>query len=210
MADMPLTEYLATHPEKKFLIFDFDETLFHIHLPWGVYKDRKNEILKAFDEALYEEKAREDQDEDLVNIFIAQHGEAIRKPLRDWSLEFETEYLIAFHPNVQLLSWLEQHREEYRFFIWSNNCTPTIERALRDHTMNEWFQEIVGKDKVEFGKPRRDGFELIFDSVVQQQGSEPEVAEFLMTGNSLQSDKRAAEASGIDFFLHEYSVPYLK
>lgn len=196
---LKLDQFLADH-SKKTLIFDFDETLFKLHLPWGEYVQNTHALLAELVPEAYHDQIHKDQTTfDVINAFTKEFGPEIRDRCLEYAREFETKQLEGYVRNDQLVEWVKQHQNQYQFFIWSSNLTTTIQPILEAEGLSEVFQQIIGRDTVRFTKPHPDGFELI-----QAEADAPDITEYLMIGNSQHSDGGAAENSGIDFCLIKY------
>ncbi|HYD34615.1 MAG TPA: HAD hydrolase-like protein [Vitreimonas sp.] len=201
---MSLLEHLKAQP-KKYLIFDFDETIAKLHLPWGIFIERQLEILKKFDPELVNMKTKEMNVMSLVNIFVEKFGEIVHEPSMEWAEEFEREYDEGYTVNPELIEFIRTASQAYTCFVWSSNCTDTINRVLRKEDLAQYFQAVISKNMVQFVKPVPDGFELIFEEVADEVGANKDISleDFLMIGDS-SADAGAAQAAGIDFYKVEY------
>jgi len=197
-----LAQYAASNSPKTVLIFDFDETLCHLHLPWGEYVAQVSAYLREIDIELFDTLIRQHDLAQVLNQFVELHGDSVWKKEREMALAFESDKLEKAPLNSPVLNWIAANQKTYDFAIWSSNCVPTITNALGSHSI--LFKSIIGKDVVTFTKPKPDGFftikqELAKQGSLNQDVSNLALSNFLMTGNNLIDDKGAAEQSGIDF-----------
>lgn len=79
--------------------------------------------------------------------------------------------------------------------IWSNNYSNTIEYLVKKAGIENNIEFIASLDKVILSKPDGEGFNLI-----QKQFPNIQKENMVIVGDSLKSDKVAAENSGIKFF----------
>lgn len=190
-----LAAYLQKNP-KKFLIFDFDHTLFTLHLPWGEYLDAVHDILRDYNHDFYmDHQAKEESNFQLINRFTRKFGEEIRDKTLKYACEFESQNLSGVDEHSEYTDFIRQNHSKYKFFLWTSNCTQTVEPILKDRKLYFYFSKLIGRDSVMFAKPDPEGFSIISDYYVGSQ----EKSDYLMIGDSL-SDENAAEAAGIDFF----------
>lgn len=182
--------FLKVNP-KKVLIFDFDETLYRLKLPWLPFKaELKNlcleidqEIVKNFDGELMIH---------LADQVIDKHGDEARKKIFDFCERYEAKNNFDVDINEDLVKWVVDHSLDYKMVIWSSNMSNTVNQVLINHNVIEFFSLVVGKEDVKRHKPYVDGFDIIYD----YYGGE--VNDYLLVGDS-NSDKGAAENLGMDF-----------
>jgi FMN phosphatase YigB (HAD superfamily) len=190
-----LAHFAATKSPKKVLIFDFDETLCHLHLPCGEYVAEVSAYLREIDQNLFHILIRQQDLAQVLNHFVELYGDDVCKKERAMALAFESSKLEKAPLNLPVLDWIAAKQDTYDFAIWSSNCVPTIVQALGAHI--SLFKTHIGKDLVRLTKPEAKGFEKISTKL----GGEKQ--DFLMIGNNLIEDKGAAEQAGIDFlYLH--------
>lgn len=194
-----LETLLATNP-KKYLIFDFDETLFTLHLPWGEYLETTYDLLKTYNAEFFTKEAISNETNfQLINKFTREFGSAPRDMTLAYAKRFETEKLTGVSPCQRQLDFLDAHGEEYTLFLWTSNCTTTVEPILKEKGYHALFTHIIGRDSVTYCKPDPDGFNQIKEYVVKNIDPDATLADFLMIGDS-NSDEGAAYHSDIDFF----------
>ncbi len=194
----PLSDYLAKH-KKKYLIFDFDETLFYLKLPWQIFIEKHHDYFAEIDRNLLEQLGKDHHVLGMTNIFVSRYGKDALKECLEWAEQFERDYLEKVVENKELTHFVKTASKDYRCFVWSSNFTSTITPVLENNNMHKDFELIVGRDKVRYMKPEPDGFALI-KKHFKSQGIPTNAKDFLMIGNSLSSDKGAADNAAIDFF----------
>ncbi|NCN51056.1 MAG: HAD family hydrolase [Candidatus Pacebacteria bacterium] len=194
-----LEEVLATN-KKKYLILDFDETLFKLHLPWGEYLDDVYEMLKNFDEDFFNTHAVSNESNyQLINKFTREFGSEPRDMTIAYAKKFEAEKLTGVTECHTQTAFVRDHASEYHFFIWTSNCVGSIMPILEKNNMAELFEKIVGRDTVTYCKPDPDGFNQIKEHVINNLDPVATLDDFMMIGDS-NSDEGAAYHSDIDFY----------
>lgn len=192
-----LTEYLEKN-KKSHLIFDLDETVFHLILPWEKCFLYISEELHKLDPDLHTWASKEVAHSlsKVENEFVKKHGEKVKKILIPGRIRFETENLLDVKINNELLSFI-QNTNDYILHLWTSNTTEVVEPVLKKHNIHHKFSTIVTRNKVDFLKPHPEGFRKF----IHQPSTS--IEEYLMIGNS-SADQKAANAAGIDFFLIDY------
>ncbi|MEX0895942.1 MAG: HAD-IA family hydrolase [Patescibacteria group bacterium] len=180
-------KYLEKNP-KKVLIFDFDETLFTLELPWHIFFNGLVERLQELDPGLHEERSIVA----LEHRAVRQFGNKANKIINHWSNEFERQYLQGVSEHISLTNFIRKRSAEYDIFLWTSNTRGTVEPILKEVHILSYFQRTVTADDVRMIKPDPEGFDLI------RTDNRP-LDEFLMIGDS-SNDQEAAAAAGIDFF----------
>ncbi len=189
---MSLVDFLKLHPRKTHLIFDFDETLFTLLLPWEKCLFPIADKLEKLDTGLLKKYYRDEIHlNDLQNEYVQKFGEPVRKLFYDNNVKFETESLTGVLVNRNLKQFLINNKS-YEIFIWSSNTHEIIEIVLRKHRLLKKFKKIMTRSNLKFLKPDTEAFEAIYDLKVPKSS-------YLFIGDSL-SDEIAAKNSGIDFF----------
>lgn len=184
-----LENILARKP-KKYLIFDFDETLFVLNMPWRKYK---REIRKKL-EALESDSPRIDGLSNLENQMTIKWGLTAAKIRWEYSSYFEETYFRGARELTDLTDFIRTHHDEYTFYLWTSNMRATVEMVLQKSDLLQYFTQLVTKEDVMLMKPFAEGFEKLYDPKTQKK------YEFLMIGNS-RDDKQAAAAAGIDYWM---------
>lgn len=184
-----LADYLHSHP-KKHLIFDFDETLFTLHLPWHRYYAELARRLHELDLDFPQEKSVTK----LENGMTKKWGEKAAKIRWEYSRRFEKDNLRGVSELSDLTNFIRDNHNRYSFFLWTSNMRSTVEPILQKNGLLSYFSKLVTKGDVLLMKPDPEGFGLLFDSKVHKK------TDFLMIGNS-KNDQRAAQAAGIDYWM---------
>jgi len=190
-----LEEYIEKH-HKNHLIFDFDETIFRLVLPWERCFAFKEKELRALDNALIESYFQFKIGwSDLQNILITQYGEKAKKIILENNRRFETELLEDVEINHELLEFVQKNKDK-TLFIWSSNTQDVVEKVLRDFGIQERFEKIITRTDVSMLKDHPEGFGMIADGQTPKES-------YVMIGDSVH-DKNAAENAGIDFYQISY------
>lgn len=179
-----IVEYTNTH-DIKAVIFDFDGTLFPLHVDWVGLKLR----LKA--EFALEENMGINT---LLQQIRAQEGnEGIKKAyaiVQTIEGNYDKTFLIP--PTMQeLVKYLAN--KGLRIAIVSNNMTKTIKSILTDHKLSHYFDTIIGKDSVISYKPHPEGLEKL----LSQWSLKP--SEVLVVGND-ENDEKLSRIVGTHFY----------
>lgn len=188
---MSLSEYLELHP-KKHLIFDFDETIFTLLLPWDIYIKQLTEKLLDLDPSLKQYSHGKILNM-VENEAVRRWGEQAVQARREYSQYFEHTYYGGVDENYPITHFIEEHYTKYDCYIWTSNMRETVVPILEKRGMLQCFKKIVTKSEVALTKPEPEGFYLIFDPQTQKKEN------FLMIGDS-NNDRGAAANSGIDFY----------
>lgn len=188
-----LSEYLAANP-KKVLILDFDNTIFHLDLPWDVYNRGVLKVVANLDP----EWAVANLDStnfvnNVLDIIIAKHGPKVRDQINAYAQKFEHENLRNYQENPELITFIEENYQNYDLYLWTSNMLATVEPILSRYDLDSCFKKLITRDSVNLIKPYPDGFEII------HKAQPLEKSEYLMIGDS-KADKDAASTAGIDFF----------
>ena len=193
---MTLQEYLASCPKKQ-LIFDFDETLVHLILPWKEFKIKLQSVLGKLDPNI-----TIDIQKNMVlyaNEFVKRNGDKGRKTVLKLFEEFELTQLQTYPQSKDLFNFIKSNNAKYSFYIWSSNMTATIKQVLQKIDYKNFFKKIIGRDSVIFTKPEPEGFYKIFDPKTQHK------KDYLLIGDS-DHDKNASQKAGIDYFKWKFTT----
>lgn len=189
-----LQEYLKS-VEKTHLIFDFDDTIVELLLPWDKVVDKISEHLIVLDRTIYESfKKKEIYVNQLENEYILKYGDKARKMIINSRILFEKESLQGYPKNDTLVDFI-RNDTKYRMFIWSSNTKPTIKRILQELGILNKFQVIVSMEDVILQKPYIDGFEKLYEKKIPKN-------KYLFIGDS-KNDQKVADKIGIDFYLED-------
>lgn len=187
---MKLDCYLKQN-NKKHIVFDFDETLFTLHLPWVDYKKEMVKKLTQLDPSLYL-KDENDLLTPLMNIALQKYGQKAKQIINNYSEFFESEHLQNVSMNQEILGFIRGNYMNYNFYIWSSNTSKTIHTILENNGLISFFKKVITQNEVSMLKPFPDGFNQIFDEKTQKK------VEFVLIGDST-FDKNAAKNAGIEF-----------
>lgn len=176
---------------KKRLIFDFDETIFTLHLPWGIFIEKAYQILKDKDEKLFLDITKSDSRlMSVLNKFILNYPN-LKDEIDNWSIEFEDKYLEGYSKNSKAINFIKENKTRFEFFIWSSNTFDAISKVLKQNDLLDIFSNVVTREKVRFLKPEIDGFNLINSQDFKK-------LEYLFIGDSTY-DSEAASKCEIEF-----------
>ncbi|MBU0576625.1 HAD family hydrolase [Patescibacteria group bacterium] len=194
MHNMQLKKYLAKYP-KKYLIFDFDETITRIEMDWSLYYDRLAKVYEKFDPG---HKHLVFSRYDGYNDFVKKYGKKVARLVKVANQKYEQEMARGFTPNPELIKFIK-NADRYKKYIYSSNTLPTVLRGVRELELDGCFDQIITRSEVTYIKPDLEGFNLLYDPSVSK-------SEYLMIGNSF-SDQNLAKLAEIDFYLVEYFRP---
>lgn len=196
---MSLSSYLKSSP-KTHLIFDFDNTLFRLHLPWHRWDERMRKDLIDLDQSIYQTYLDSHKDDSafvigisqLQNDYVKKHGQKALDVITKNNQEFEVNDQTGVTPNQHLVDFI-LHNSKYSYSLWSTNTSHAIIPVLDQHGLTPTFNHIITRNEVTFVKPDPQGFvEFIHDSRTP-------VSQYLMIGDS-SADQQAAKNAGIDFY----------
>lgn len=179
---------------KKYLIFDFDETIDTLQMDWSQFFTQQLETARQIDpniQVLPKERGYQ-----LQNRVISQFGKSANSLFIELSHRYERKYYLGHTPHYSVIDFIIQNQDTYTFFMWTNNHRETIVPILEELGLDGAFAKIVSRDVVAFPKPHPYGFSLI-----HTEGSKK--SEYVMIGDSL-NDLRAAKGAKIDFIHVEY------
>ncbi len=181
---------------KTHLIFDLDETIMHLILPWGkVHEGIAAELLKLGPKAYQDyQNARIDLSQ-LENTLVLKHGQKVKEMLIKSRARFETNYLKDVIPNPELITFIKKTKG-YKLYIWSSSSVGVVKKALKKFKIDKCFEKIITGTNVSLLKPEADGFLKIYDPKIPK-------SKYLFIGDN-QNDKKAAQKAGIDYYLTTY------
>lgn len=190
---MNLEEYLKAR-KKTHLIFDLDETLVRLILPWDKWgKDIEDELRKVDGKILNDYQKEKINLSQLENLYVEKLPQILDLLIKN-AIEFETENLKDIQVNHRLVDFIK-NAKGYQLFIWSSNSKSTVKTVLKKVRLDSKFK-ITARDDVTFIKPEIDGFNLIWDQKTPK-------GDYLFVGDS-SADEQAAKSAGIDFFKVDY------
>jgi HAD superfamily hydrolase (TIGR01549 family) len=145
-----------------------------------------------------------DKDEFLSRLFPypeidevgVRHGKEVQLKLKSLYLEVETANTDRAIQHPEVVAFISKLQKPQ--VIWSNNYSNTINYLLTKAGIKDRIELIVSSDKVIMSKPNPEGFDLI-------RARYPEIKNenILLVGDSLFSDKMAAQNANINFFYYK-------
>ncbi|MBI3103343.1 HAD-IA family hydrolase [Candidatus Daviesbacteria bacterium] len=194
---MSIKDYLKKNP-KTHLIFDFDETIFKLLLPWEkVLVYIENELIKL-DQSIYQKYMLGKIDlNTLQNEYVSKFGKKARDLIYKNNLKFEKGHYKGVEVNPEILDFISK-TDKYQIFIWSANTSEIIVRVLKEYKLLNKFKKIISRDDVNLLKPDPEGFTKIYDPQIDKE-------KYLFVGDSL-NDKLAAQNAGVDFYLADHFI----
>lgn len=187
---MTILEQFLAKNSAKYIIFDFDETLFTLDLPWEKYYAEMARRLYELDP----EYPKESSINKLENGMTKKWGVQAAKIRWEYSKQFETDNLRGVTEMRDLTDFIRKHHTQYQFFLWTSNMRETVEPVLQKNGLLPYFKQLVTKGDVLLMKPSPEGFTKLFDPKIQKK------SDFLMIGNS-NNDKEAAQAAEINYWM---------
>jgi HAD superfamily hydrolase (TIGR01549 family) len=188
--DKYLKENLKTH-----LIFDFDETIVKLLLPWDRAVIRIEEDISKLDPTIINDyKNRKISYAMLQNLYVEKYNDLALNLILKNNPAFETEELQGYLKNDGIIDFIKENN--YKNFIWSSNTKFVIEKILEDLNILNKFSKIITREDVKFLKPSLDGFKVIDDKVTP-------VKNYLFIGDSW-NDKDAAKQLSIDYYQEDF------
>jgi len=184
---------LVRQKQYRNLIFDLDETLTRLDLPWEEWVEKVTASLSAasakdFEQILESESAPSGE---LVNAQILKDPDYYERFIRICQ-DFESKYF-AHTPYDDLIKVLPGLKEAgCDLFLWTSNTRQTAERALIEMGVLRLFTQLLTREDVRLGKPHTEGWKQ-FTFADQNPGS------CLMIGDS-QNDELTAKAHGVAYF----------
>jgi HAD superfamily hydrolase (TIGR01509 family) len=194
-----VTDLLKLIDEKHYtkLIFDLDETVTRLDVPWEEWKRAVVAALPPDSGADLDRllSVRGLAWGEIVNDFIAKHPGFYEKFLAA-SDAFEAKHF-AHTPYAELVQALHGLKERgCTLFLWTSNMRQTAERALLELGVYELFERLVTREDVAQGKPDGEGWKYI-----KQPDEAPDA--FLFIGDS-SNDAKAAQAANVAYFKINY------
>lgn len=192
---MNLSSYLKTS-RKTHLIFDFDETLFRLILPWEKWEESIKDQLINLDKQIYEDYIKGKISlNGLQNKYVLKFGNKAKELMNKANIDFETKYFKDVIPNKELLEFVKQTRN-CKLFIWSSNTKYVIKKVLKSYGIGNRFDKLITRLEVDMLKPDLEGFYKIYNPQIPK-------SKYLFVGDT-DDDRNAAKRSKIDFFLIKY------
>lgn len=186
---MNLEKYLEINP-KKILIFDFDGTIATMDIPWYLLEQKLKVLADEFNIAGDHSKGAIGY----INSLAEKGDEVFLKRLIRINEGFENEHLRGYEVNKYLVEFLNKYRDNYTFYLWTNNSLKTVQRILGEIGVYEIFSKFITRDSVRLTKPYPEGILEILE-----KGGEDK-SEYIMIGDNPNSDGIASKAAGIEYF----------
>ncbi len=196
---MLLTNFLKQHPEKTHIIFDFDETIFRLLLPWDKCWEGIEKQLHELDRELitgYRDGSISWAK--MQNSYIKKHKENAWNLIYKNNVEFEMGFLMGVEVFDELKDFIKANTT-LTLYIWSSNTEEVISRVLKEYKIEQKFKKILSRTTLKMLKPDIEGFDRIYNSKIQKQN-------YLFVGDSIY-DQQVAIKSGIDFYRIDFFNP---
>lgn len=187
-----LADYLEKNPKKK-IIFDLDETILELILPWEIWhKNLKDTVNKTDSELRKRYEKGEFPTHVYMNEFVKKHGKKAKTAINSLSSDFEKNHLKGTRKNNDLISFIKNNKKKFSMYVWSSNTSHVVRKVLEEAGILDCFEDIITQIEVDYIKPDPHGFSLIHDG-------KSDIKDYLFVGDS-KSDEGAAAALGMDFF----------
>ncbi len=187
-----LEKYLVDNP-KKYLIFDFDETIAKVDVDWEICDGKIADVCKKYDPE-YERNSYSSINVS-YNIYVKRFGKDLRNEIIEIIQEFENMNLNKVIPNPEIVDFIKLN-DDYKMYIYSNNSHDLISHSLEKLGILNKFSYLISRENINLIKPEVDGLKYLED--IKEKSNE-----YLFIGDS-DSDKDAAKNIRIDFFLIDY------
>lgn len=189
---MSIEKYISEN-NKTDLIFDFDGTIALLDIDWlewhqgiaKIYKKHKPSF-EYGGEYLHTK----------INDFIEECGDSLRDEIVKFNYEYEKQFTKGLEENSVLIDFIK-NETDVNMYVLTNNDSRNIIKHLTSLGLTEKFKKIVCRNDVKYVKPNTEGINKIIDK-------EQLTSNFLMIGDSLDSDRGVAKAIGMDFYLIDY------
>jgi phosphoglycolate phosphatase-like HAD superfamily hydrolase len=175
------------------LVFDLDETITRLELPWDEWIQEVAATLpparaKEFVYAIDHEGVAWGS---IINQQIKTDKAFYQKYLQICKA-FEAKHC-AHTPYADLVDALPKlHDMGARLMLWTANTRPTAERALLELGVLHLFTRLLTREDTLFGKPHTEGWSLL-------KTADQPVESFLFIGDS-KNDEQAARAGNVRYY----------
>ena len=119
-----------------------------------------------------------------------------RDEIVKFNYEYEKEFTKGLKLNNILIDFIKNETKS-DMYILTNNDSRNVKKHLVSLNLIDKFKKIVCRDNVKYTKPNTEGINKIIDK-------EQLVSNFLMIGDSVDSDGSVAKEIGVDFYLVDY------
>ena len=181
---------LITKNSYTHLIFDMDETLSRLKLPWKEGYETLCALAPDDLGLLMRRKRGEKQSYSYIVNPAVETDESFLPLAIDWAQQFEKQ-LAEHEPNLELVGLIPELAEKYTLYVWSSNTQASVKKVLKDLGIEQYFAKIIAREDVKLLKPAPDGWRHVSDHAPKEK--------FLFIGDSY-NDREAASAIGIDYF----------
>ncbi len=182
-----LQKYIIEN-DKTHLIFDLDETILELVLPWKEWEKRIQKELEKIDPSvLADYKSRKLSLNEMQNKY-ARMG--YKKLLDSHNHNWEKDLLKEIINNEKLIEFIKKVHG-FKLYIWTSNSQNIARYALEKAGILDKFDKIVSCESVEQLKPEDEGFYKIWDRKTPKE-------DYLFIGDS-KNDETAAQKAGLDF-----------
>ena len=181
---------LITKNSYTHLIFDMDETLSWLKLPWKAGYEALCALAPDDLEFLMRQKWSENPSYSYIVNPAVEMDESFLPIAIDWAQQFEKQ-LVEHEPNLELVERIPELAEKYTLYVWTSNTQASVKKVLKELAIEQYFTKIIAREDVKFLKPAPDGWRHVSDHAPKEK--------FLFIGDSY-NDREVAAAIGIDYF----------
>lgn len=175
--------------KKTHLIFDLDETILTLILPWEEWEKRIEEKLNKIDPSILKDYKEGKLSLNQMQNLYAKKG--YKKLLDNHNHNWEKDLLRGIVNNEKVVDFIRKARRSYKFYIWTSNSQNIARQALEKVDILNHFDKIVSCETVDQLKPEEEGFYKIWDKKTPKK-------KYLFIGDS-KNDETAAKKAGLDF-----------
>lgn len=187
-----LEDYLKKN-KKTHIIFDLDETILELLLPWNEWFTEIRRIGDQYDKGVWADFDKgEVPDAISQNRLFKKFGSEVRDKINNYTETFEVSRLTGVRKYDELIEFIKANADSYIFSMWSANSRKVIDKVLEEAGIDKCFALIVSRNDVDYLKPNPDGFKLIDDGKTS-------IDQYLFIGDS-SNDEGATKALGMDYF----------
>lgn len=193
-----LNNYIINN-NKTHIIFDFDKTLFKLIIDWDKYFGEILDDLLRINKKIFldYEKGKINWCE-MQNLYVERYGLSMWDMIRANNIKADLVLLKKYIPNIDLINFIKNLKNDYHLYIWSSNTKELIKKILMKENLIQMFENIICSNDVLFLKPRNDGFLKIRNASVSLDN-------YLLVGDS-KNDENAAINSKIAFYKINYFI----
>ena len=178
---------------KTDLIFDFDGTIVLLDINWNDWHKGIAKIYKKYNNS-FEYKGEYLHIK--TNNFIQKYGKALRDEIVEFNYNYEKTTTKGLQLNDALIDFIKNETNR-NMYVLTNNDSRNVKKYLETLELIDKFENIICRDNVKYVKPNTEGI----DKIIEVERSK---SNFLMIGDSIDSDGSVAKVVGIDFYLIDY------